>query len=60
MSSWSPNGAPEHKGKMHQPKVVDDLDTSKQSDYLKNRCKEDDSDAVNMTDAKLGKGIRNS
>lgn len=34
------------------------LDTTNQSQYLRTRMKADDSDAVNMSDRKLGKGIR--
>ena len=57
MSSWAPGTPPEHKGKMHQPKRMQKRDTATQSEYLKQRCKADDSDAVNMSDTKLGKGI---
>lgn len=57
MSSWVSN-APEHKGKMHQSKSVRKLDTTVQSDYLKRRLKQDDSAAVNMSDNRLGGGIR--
>lgn len=63
----------EHKGKLYTAAkgssgapfrgkcaagAVTNLDTTNQSKYLTTRMKADDSDAVNMSDRKLGKGIR--
>ena len=49
---------PERKGKMYGPKTIDNLDTRTQHSHFPRRMREDDSDAVNMSDQTLGGGIR--
>lgn len=74
MGQFSLGDTPEHKGKLYESTKTgstgapyrnqgtkispNNLDTTTQSQYLKMRMKADDSDAVNMSDRKLGGGIR--
>ena len=57
MGSWVPSDPPEHKGKMHtKPEMK--YHTCTRHDKFARRMREDDSSAVNMSDTKLGGGIR--
>jgi hypothetical protein len=59
MSAFGPGGgAPAHKGKLHTKTPVKRVGQAKPCDCLSIRMKMDDSAAVNMSDRKLGKGIR--
>lgn len=60
MSAFGPGDGkvPEHGGKTFKKQSVKSRDTRTQSPYLGMRMREDDSDAVNMSDTKLGGGIR--
>jgi hypothetical protein len=58
MSANIPTTPPAVKGKMQTKASMGSLDTRKQHPSLKARMSADDSDAVLMSDQKLGGGIR--
>jgi hypothetical protein len=59
MSSYSPYHSSPNKGKMFSGKgTIKQVGQASQKPALKARMKQDDSAAVNMSDNRLGKGVR--
>lgn len=58
MGQYSLGSAPERKGKMYEDKRTKKIGVLRTNAHLKTRMKADDSDAVNMSDRKLGSGVR--
>jgi len=60
MSAFGPGDKkiPNRQGKSFQPQKVKDIGKCYKDPYLKTRMRADDSDAVLMSDQKLGGGVR--